>query len=549
MKVLILGGYGVFGERLARLLVRDGHIVTVAGRDLARAQALADQLGCAALRMDRQKDLRLLAGHQVVVDAAGPFHAYGEDPYALARAAIAEGLHYLDLSDNAKFCAGIASLDAEARAAGACVLSGLSSVPALSSAAVRALVGPETPQVIETAILPGNRSPRGLSVMTSILSQVGRPMSVWRGGKWIRVTGWSEPRRYHLPGGLVRQGWQIEVPDLALFPTHFGANTVAFRAGLELAVMRYGLAGFAALRRRLPIPVNRPVVLAFKLAADLLAPFGSGCGGMSVMVITGQERRWWRLLVEDGDGPFIPAIATRALLRRDTLPVGARPALEAITLEEAEAAMSDLNLRTERACEPVFPLFPRVLGSAFESLPAPIRATHQTTDVSHWQGHASVQRGGGLWSRFLGRLFGFPPAGEGVPVEVTKIVTPKGETWQRRFGTRVFQSRLSASARGMTESFGLFTFLLGLNVQGEALHYPVMSGWLGPLPLPRWLLPGSIAQEHVRDGQFRFDVKILAPVTGALLVHYRGALEEAAGSRTAVHARRQTNDVDNQGSG
>lgn len=32
MKVLILGGYGEFPGRLARLLLRDGHEVLVAGR-------------------------------------------------------------------------------------------------------------------------------------------------------------------------------------------------------------------------------------------------------------------------------------------------------------------------------------------------------------------------------------------------------------------------------------------------------------------------------------------------------------------------------------
>lgn len=32
MKVVILGGYGVFGSRLANLLVRDGHQVWLAGR-------------------------------------------------------------------------------------------------------------------------------------------------------------------------------------------------------------------------------------------------------------------------------------------------------------------------------------------------------------------------------------------------------------------------------------------------------------------------------------------------------------------------------------
>ena len=37
---------------------------------------------------------------------------------------------------------------------------------------------------------------------------------------------------------------------------------------------------------------------------------------MSVTVTTGTERRSWRLLAEDGDGPFIPGVAARALLRR-----------------------------------------------------------------------------------------------------------------------------------------------------------------------------------------------------------------------------------------
>lgn len=528
MKVLLLGGYGVFGERLARLLVRDGHAVTIAGRDAKAAQRLATTLGCAALRMDRAADLTPLAGFEVVIDAAGPFHTYGSDPYRLAKAAIAAGVHYLDLSDNADFCAGIGALDSAARAAGVCALSGMSTVPALSSAAVRALAQDQTPRVIDAAILPGNRSPRGLSVMTSILVQAGQPMRVWRGGAWTAMTGWSGPQDYHLPSGLIRQAWQIEVPDLRLFPAHFGADSVLFRAGLELGVMRYGLAAFAALRRVVPFPVTRPLVQAFKLAADLLSPFGSGRGGMSVMVVVGHERRWRRLLAEAGDGPFIPAIAARALLRRPALPVGARPALEVITLEEAEAAMSDLRVRFERACEPLQPLFPRVLGPDFATLPAPIRATHLTVDRSRWQGHASVTRGTGVWSRCLGWLFGFPAATHDTPVEVIKTVTAKGETWQRRFGTHIFHSHLAMTPQGMTERFGLFTFRLGLFVQDGALHYPVAAGRLGPVPLPRWLLPVSVAHEDVVNGVFHFDVKLLAPLTNGLLVHYQGSLAPAA---------------------
>lgn len=187
VNILVLGGYGFFGARISRLLIADGHDVCIAGRNLKEARSCAKELGCRAIRIDRAGSLDALAGHEVVVDAAGPFHTYGGDPYRLARAAITAGVHYLDLSDNADFCAGISALDAEARDAGLCVLSGLSSVPALSSAAVRALAGDDVPAVIDTAILPGNCAPRGLSVMQSILSQAGRPMPIWNSKRWKRA--------------------------------------------------------------------------------------------------------------------------------------------------------------------------------------------------------------------------------------------------------------------------------------------------------------------------------------------------------------------------
>lgn len=527
MKVLVIGGTGVFGERLSRLLVRDGHDVTIAARNLAAARALASRIGATARQIDRNGDLSALPGHEVVVDAAGPFHAYGPDPYRLARAALAGGAHYLDLADNAAFCAGITAVDPLARTAGRAAMSGLSSVPAISSAAVRALCGTETPLLIDSAILPGNRSPRGLSVMASILAQAGQPHPVYRGGHWTPIPGWSDPQDYPLPGGITRQGWRIEVPDTRLFPAHFGARTVDFRAGLELGVMRYGLAAFATLRRRFPFPVTLPLVRTFRLAAMLLAPFGTGTGGMSVSVITATHRHSWALLATDGDGPCVPAIAVRALLRRPALPTGATPALEIVTLAELEAAMSDLSIRFERRSEPLDPIFPRILGPAFATLPGAVRATHQTAGTARWTGRASVQRGGGPFSRLLATLFRFPAATADTAVTVTKTATTGGETWTRRFGDRAFRSQLTATPEGMTERFGPFTFRLALRVQDGALHFPVAAGRLGWVPLPGWLLPRSEAREYAAGGRFHFDVRLLAPVTSGLMVHYRGTLSPA----------------------
>ena len=87
MRVLIIGGYGVFGSRLAELLVADDHAVCIAGRNLNSAESAAKKMGCDARHLDRSGDLSALAEFDVVVDAAGPFHAYGDTPYRLASAA------------------------------------------------------------------------------------------------------------------------------------------------------------------------------------------------------------------------------------------------------------------------------------------------------------------------------------------------------------------------------------------------------------------------------------------------------------------------------
>ena len=75
-------------------------------------------------------------GAFAVVDAAGPYQ--GGD-YHLAAAAIAAGLHFIDLADARDYVAGFASLDAAARQAGVVALTGASSTPALSNAALDTL--------------------------------------------------------------------------------------------------------------------------------------------------------------------------------------------------------------------------------------------------------------------------------------------------------------------------------------------------------------------------------------------------------------------------
>lgn len=547
LTVAIVGGTGVFGARLARLLARDGHALILAAR--RGGGALAQELGATGLKLDLRGDLSPLFALKpdVVIDAAGPFQTYGAagqpGSTVLLRAAIAARTHYLDLSDAPAHCAQVAALNAEARAAGIVALTGVSTVPALSAAAVHALAeGMDEIAKIESAILPGNRAPRGRAVMQAILAQVGRPLRIWRGRAWHRTRAWSEPKLYDLPGGLTRRAYLIGAPDHELFGPHFGASSVEFRAGLELGVMGWGLDLLSRLRARVDFGVPLwPVALG----AWALAPFGTDRGGMVVAVTgrvgAGWERRSWRLLARSGHGPSVPAIAARVLVRQiGGLAPGARAALDELSLAEAEAGMADLDISFSRDAVPVEPLFAQALGQDFASLAPAIRDSHAWVAAKRFAGRARVTRGRGLYPDLIARVFGFPPAADDVPVEVLKHRRGPREVWDRRIGQACFRSVLRLERGEMTERFGAFTFTIGLEVKDGQLHYPVTGGRLGPIPLPRLFWPRSVAVETQAPGggAFRFDVALYAPLTGQFIVRYEGELHEVeAASRATAPAR------------
>ncbi len=356
MKVLILGGYGVFGGRLARLLRQDGVDVVVAGRDKEKAEAFAREIGAAALPVDINRDLApmLTPAPHVVVDAVGPFQAYDGDSYRVARFCVEHGIHYLDLSDDADFTLGIGALNEAALAAGCFALSGVSSVPAISAAAVAALSKDFSEiLVIETALVPGNRAPRGRSVVTSILNQTGKPLSVWSDGEWRPLRGWSDAKTISFGPGFERRAYVIGAPDLKLFPKAFGARTVIFRAGLELSLMHRSLSLLGQLRARGLLPKLTAFLNPILWLSERLEPFGSDRGAMAVNltgVLDGQtvERRW-QVIANKGDGPFIPAVPARAILRKfETVQPGARPCLFELSLAEIESAMSGLSVEFSR---------------------------------------------------------------------------------------------------------------------------------------------------------------------------------------------------------
>ncbi|MFO1502857.1 MAG: saccharopine dehydrogenase NADP-binding domain-containing protein [Steroidobacteraceae bacterium] len=356
-RLVILGAAGNFGARIVRAFAQTPGVEVIAAGRSGRSVADAPQVTVAALNMDSVSLAQELQALQpdVVVHCVGPFQ--GQD-YRVARASLAAGAHYIDLADGRQFVAHFGSaLDSQANAAGRMAVSGASTLPALSSAVVDALVRDGlSPEVIEIAIAPGQRAPRGAATLQAVFSYLGRPVQVWEDGKWRQRTGWMDLRRMPLAFGS-RWAALCDVPDLTLFPERYSpVRTVRFHAALEFGAQHAALWCLAGLvRMGIALPVDRWCGALERMAGQF-DRFGGPWGGMRISVVgkapSGHRlRRTWQLAVPALSGPEIPCLAAILLARRllsgERMPLGARACMGLLALEDFSPMFEQWNIRTE----------------------------------------------------------------------------------------------------------------------------------------------------------------------------------------------------------
>lgn len=222
--VLVIGGYGNFGARIATTLLRNGISVVVAGRDLSKANALRDSLvglcsdnwiSTASFDAQREMDQQLsIIQPSIVINASGPFQGKN---YAIAEACIKNKVHYIDIADDRDFVTNITRLSHAAKENDVLVVSGASTVPALS-AAVLDHYKPmfKTMESLRYGITLGQKVPRGHATTQSVLSYLGKPMREW--GKDEKTHyGWQELYRQDYPGLGKRWMANCDIADLDLF--------------------------------------------------------------------------------------------------------------------------------------------------------------------------------------------------------------------------------------------------------------------------------------------------------------------------------------------
>jgi hypothetical protein len=362
--VLILGGAGVFGRRIAANLAKRTELdLVIAGRNGPEAAALVRTLGAgraASLAVDLAKTdaiPRVLgAKPTVVVDTVGPFQSRN---LALPRRCAERGIHYVDIADARARVTEIAALDATARVEHAAVVSGASTLPALTTAIVDELApNAEDVAAIDVGITPAQRSPRGLATAAAVLGCCGRELPTVAGA--TPAYGWGDLIQHDYPAPVgARWLSNVDTPERALWLKRYPAlEDLTIRAGLGVAPLHLGLGLLAGGVRLGILPsLDRFAKPLLRIAAAFDG-FGDDAGAMHVRVMTRDRHanslsREAVLVAEQGDGPQVPAAPACVLVKRllglpGYAPLekrGAFPCVGVLTREEIMAELKGFAIR------------------------------------------------------------------------------------------------------------------------------------------------------------------------------------------------------------
>lgn len=353
--VLVLGGQGVFGARIVRQLARDPGIAVIVASREARTQTTQDGARVEGMAVDVTApggiDRLLEQRPAVLVDTVGPFQSRDLE---LPRRCAEAGIHYIDIADDRARVAGIGQLDSLARSKDVLIVSGASTVPAISTAMVEALVSEPAEIVgIDVGISPGNRAPRGLATVRAILSYCGREIPAITGA--APEFGWGGLTRFDYPQP-VGPRWMshVDTPERALWAQRFPAlEQASVRAGLELGILHLGLSLLSRGVRAGVLPGLDRFAGPMLWFAARLEYLGTDTGAMHVRI----ERRDARgtrslftgmLIAERADGPQIPAtpavvIAKKLLGLDGHVPLAARGAMPCIGMLTLGELMQELR--------------------------------------------------------------------------------------------------------------------------------------------------------------------------------------------------------------
>jgi saccharopine dehydrogenase-like NADP-dependent oxidoreductase len=236
--ILIVGGYGVVGSRIAADLAPDfPDRVIVAGRHRNRADAAAAAIGHGA-RGQRIDVTDASSTAQALDSVAVAVNCIDQPDRALLWAAIERGLAYTDITPHLVDLGrgqAFEHVDSAAKAAGARVLLGAGMVPGISNVIVRALMnrvgGADR---IETSLLLSADDLSGPASFDYLLQELAMVFNVHVDNADHRTRPFTQPRAVDYPAPVgTRRAYLFPFSDQVLYPRTTGARTVLTRLSID----------------------------------------------------------------------------------------------------------------------------------------------------------------------------------------------------------------------------------------------------------------------------------------------------------------------------
>lgn len=356
-RILIVGGYGNFGQFIATRLAKEPDIsLIIAGRSREKAKDFSKKINADFAVIDIEKnfdDTLQSIRPDILIHTSGPFQGQG---YHVAETCIRHKCHYIDLSDGREFVSQIKSLDQSAKDSGVLVVSGASSVPCLTAAILdRHLPDFEKIESIDYGIATAQRTNPGLATTAAILGYTGKPYTTLQNNKLSTIYGWQNLTIRKYPELGYRFLSNCDVPDLELFPARYkNLKNIRFRAGLEVPFLHMGLWALSWLVRIGILKSLTPFAESFYKAGPAFNLFGTNRSAfhmeMSGIGHDGEsKKKTFYIMTGSGHGPNIPCIPSivlaQKLARGEITQTGATPCLDLITLDEYLEALSEYDIK------------------------------------------------------------------------------------------------------------------------------------------------------------------------------------------------------------
>jgi short subunit dehydrogenase-like uncharacterized protein len=279
-RIVLFGASGFTGRMVAQRLIAAGSLPVLAGRDPARLEALAEQLGAPDLdvvKADvyRQNSIYDLVGKgDVLVSTVGPFAKWGD---IAVRAAVAAGAVYIDSTGEPSFIRRIfEEFGTPARNHGASLLTamGFDFVPGtLAGALALEQAGPEAVRVdVGYYSLGGGMDSASAGTKQSLVGVTLDPSFAWRDGELVTARP-AERVRSFLVAGRERPGIStgsaehFSLPDV--YPQLREVNTYIGWFGPLSRALQAGSLATSVITR---VPGARPVMQATAERLAAMAP-------------------------------------------------------------------------------------------------------------------------------------------------------------------------------------------------------------------------------------------------------------------------------------